>query len=120
MLRKILLVMLILTPFMAQARGQQSVEDYLFGKWQIEGVKSGADKNFHRPRHMRKWEFRHNGILIEELGKSGAKLTWHYRVVGKEIKVRAEHLSFSWRILAMEDKMMLVRHQLGLLKVKRL
>jgi hypothetical protein len=69
---------------------------------------------------LRKWDFRQHGILVEELGKSGAKITWHYRVIGKDIKVSAPPMSFSWHILGMEDKVMLIRHQLGLLKVRRM
>jgi len=120
MLRKILFILILLSPAMTQAKGHQDVAKYLLGKWQVEAIKSEGDKAFHPPRHPVKWQFTGKGILIEELGRNGAKINWHYRVVGRDIKVDLGRMAFRWRILGMEDKVMLVRHQLGLLKVKRI
>jgi hypothetical protein len=120
MIRKSLLILLLLMPVLAQAKKTEDISSYLLGSWQVEAVKEDNAAKFHPPHHAVNWEFNPNGELIETLGKNGAKIHWHYRVIGREIKVQTGNLAFRWRILSMEPKLMLIRHQLGLFKVKRL
>lgn len=120
MLHRMLCIFALLLPVIAQAQQTSDVSEYLVGKWQVESVKEHGDKAFHPPRHPVKWQFNRDGSMIEELGTSGAKIHWHYRVSGRVIKVQLRNMAFSWRILSMEPKLMLVRHQLGLFKVKRM
>lgn len=120
MMRKILVLMILLLPLAAHARQSSGISKYLLGTWKVEGIKAKGSTEFHPPQHSIKWTFTANGKLIEELGKNGAKINWHYAVVGREIKVRVEHMAFTWRIIGMEDKVMLVRHQLGLFKVRHM
>lgn len=118
--RNILFIFVLLLPLLGYAAPAGAINHYLLGKWQVESVKEHGDKAYHPPDHPVKWEFTRDGNLIEELGKGGAKIHWHYHVVGRDIKVQLGHMQFSWRILSMKNKMMLIRHQLGLFKVKRM
>lgn len=120
MMRKILVLFVLLLPLAAHARQSKDIGKYLLGTWKVEGVKAHGSTEFRPPEHAIKWTFTRNGKLIEQLGKSGAKINWHYHVVGREIKVRVEHMAFTWRIIGMEGKVMLVKHQLGLLKVRHM
>lgn len=119
MVRKFLLIITLVVPALSLAAPAKDIGKYLVGKWEVEGIKETGSNSFHPPRHPVKWEFTAKGDLIEELGKNGAKIHWQYHVVGRDIKVQLGNMAFSWRILTMEDNMMLVRHQLGLFKVKR-
>jgi hypothetical protein len=120
MSRNILFIFVLLLPLLAYAAPAGAINHYLLGKWRVESIKEQGDSSYHPPHHPVKWEFTRNGDLIEELGKTGAKIHWHYRVVGRDIKVQLGRMRFSWRIISMKDKKMVIRHQLGLFKVERM
>ena len=120
MLRKILFICVFVLPVFVHAESSADISSYLVGKWKVESVKKVGSTEFKPPIHPMKWEFTHNGKLIEELGSNGAKVQWGYHVVGGEIKVRLGNISFSWKILSMQPNVMLIRHQLGILKVIRI
>lgn len=120
MLHRFFIILALLLPVAAQAQKSSDVSKYLVGKWRVESVKKQGDKAFHPPRHPVKWQFTSDGTLIEELGANGAKIHWHYRVSGRDIKVQLNNMAFSWKVISMEPRLMLVRHQLGLFKVKRM
>ncbi len=119
MLHRVLCMFALLLPVAAYAQPDSDIGKYLMGKWNVESVKERGDKAFHPPRHPVKWQFNSDNTMIEELGKSNARIHWHYRLVGRDIIVQLKNMSFRWRILSMEPTMMLIRHQLGLFKVKR-
>lgn len=120
MLRKFLVLFVLLLPLSAYAQQSSNIGKYLLGTWKVEGIKAKGSTKFRPPKHAMKWTFTRDGKLIEELGTNGAKINWRYRVVGHDIKVWIGHMAFNWKILGMEDKVMLVKHQLGLLKVRHL
>lgn len=120
MLRKFLVLLILLTPLSAHARQPGNFGKYLLGTWKVEGIKAKGSTRFHPLRHPRIWIFKRNGELIEELGTNGTKVTWRYRVIGHDIKVQLGQMSFVWQVIGMEDKVMLVKHQLGLLKVRHM
>lgn len=118
-MRKLICMMFLLVPAAVNAQAKPDIHQYLLGKWQVQSVKEKGDKIFHPPHHVMKWEFQDNGILIESLGKSGAKIHWRYHLLGHDIIVQLNRMSFRWKILAMEPSMMLMQHQLGMLRVRR-
>lgn len=120
MLRKFLMLAVLLLPLNAYAKQSSEINRYLLGTWKVEAIKANGSTEFRPPRHPIKWTFTANGTLIEQLGKTGAKINWHYTVVGREIKVRVERMAFTWQIIGMDGKIMLVRHQLGLFKVRHM
>ena len=122
MLRKILVIFIVFLPFLAHAQNtsESEVAKYVIGKWKIEGVKKADSTVFTPPKHPMKWEFNRDGILIEELGSHGAKVEWRYHVVGLDINVQLSGMAFSWKVLRMEPKVMLIKHQLGILKAVRI
>jgi hypothetical protein len=120
MLHKILFVFVLLVPVFAHAEKAGDISTYLVGKWNVESIQDEGGTGFHPPRHPVEWEFTKDGKLIEELGASRAKIHWNYHVVGRDIKVQLGNMGFSWRIISMEPKVMLVKHQLGLFKVVRI
>ncbi|MEJ2360839.1 MAG: hypothetical protein P8Z75_05325 [Gammaproteobacteria bacterium] len=120
MLRKCFVLVILLLPLSAYAKQGTNYSKLLLGSWKVEGIKAKGSTEFRPPKHAIRWTFTRNGTLIERLGKSGAKITWHYVVVGKEIKVRIEHMAFTWKILGADDKVMLIQHQLGLYKIRHL
>jgi len=120
MLRKILFIFVFLLPVLAHAENTADISKYLVGKWKVEGIKDNGGTTFHPPKHPVKWEFTRDGKLIEELGTNGAKIYWNYHVEGRDIKVQLGTMAFSWRIIGMEKKVMLVKHQLGLFEVRRM
>lgn len=121
MLRKLICMLLLLVPVAVNAQAKPDIHHYLLGKWQVQSVKNKNDKTFHPPHHAVRWEFQANGILIESLGKSGAKIHWRYHLLGHDIIVQLNNkMSFRWKIMAMEPGMMLMQHQLGLLRVRRM
>lgn len=120
MLRKVLCICLLFVPLFAHAATSAEISKYLIGKWQVESIKKENSTEYHPPKRPMKWEFTKNGILIEELGASGAKVKWHYHVDEDEIKTQLGSMAFSWKVLSMQPKLMLIKHQLGVLKVKRM
>ena len=120
MLKKSLIIFVLFLPLLAHAQTTMDVSKYVVGKWKVEAVKKADSTVFKPPKHPMKWEFTANGKLIEELGTHGAKVEWHYHVVGHEIKVQLGNMAFSWKVLSMSPKDMLIEHQLGVLKVVRM
>lgn len=120
MLRKILFILIVFVPLLAQAQNPSEVAKYVIGKWKVEGIKKADSTVFTPPKHPMKWEFDRNGVLIEELGSHGAKVEWRYHVVGLDINVQLSGMAFSWKVLSMEPKVMLIKHQLGVMKVVRM
>jgi len=120
MSRNILFLFVLLLPLLTYAAPAGAINHYLLGKWRVESIKEQGESGYHPPRHSIKWEFTRRGELIEELGKSGSKIHWRYHVIGRDILVQLGGMRFSWRILSMKGKKMLIRHQLGLFKVERM
>lgn len=120
MLRKFLVLLILLMPLTAYAKQSGNIGKYLLGTWKVEGIKAKGSTTFRPLRHPRKWIFKRNGELVEELGANGTKVTWHYHVIGHDIQVQLGHMTFVWQVLGMEGKVMLVKHQLGLFKVRHM
>lgn len=120
MLRRFLVVVVLLVPVYTQADNTVQLSEYVIGKWNVEGVKKDNSNVFQPPKHSMHWEFTRDGKLIEELGKSGAKVEWRYRIVGHNIKVQLGSMAFTWSVLGTEPNIMLVKHQIGTLKVIRI
>lgn len=120
MVRKFLILVVLFLPLSAHARQINNIGKYLLGTWKVEGVRAHGSTKFKPPKHAMRWTFNPNGTMIERLGKSGAKVKWHYVVIGHDIKVSLQGMAFTWQILGIDDKIMLIQHQLGLLKVRRM
>lgn len=120
MVRKFLFLFLFILPLSVHAKQINNISKHLLGTWKVEGVRAHGSTKFKPPKHPMRWTFNPNGTMIEQLGKSGAKIKWHYYVVGHDIKVNLQGMSFTWRVIGMDDKVMLVQHQLGLLKVRHM
>jgi len=120
MLQKLFCLVVLLVPIAVNAQSKPDIHQYLLGKWEVQSVKDQNDKTFHPPHHKLEWEFQKNGKLIESLGKKGAKIHWRYHLLGRDIIVQLNKMSFRWQILATEPGMMLLQHQLGLLRVRRM
>lgn len=120
MVRKFLILMILVLPFSVQARQVNNITKHLLGTWKVEGIRAPGTTKFKPPQHSIRWTFNPNGTMIEQLGTSGSKMKWHYVVIGHDIKVSAQTMAFTWQILGMDDKVMLIQHQLGLIKIRHM
>lgn len=120
MVRKFVVLILLVLPLSVYAKQINNIHKHLLGTWKVEGIRAHGSTKFKPPKHAMRWTFDRNGTMIERLGKSGAKIKWHYVVVGHDIKVSLKSMSFTWRVLGIDDKIMLIQHQLGLLKARHM
>lgn len=119
MVRKFLILIMLVLPLSVCAK-QINISKHLLGTWRVEGIRANGSTKFKPPKYPIHWTFEQNGTMIEQLGKSGHKVKWHYVVVGHDIKVSLMDMAFTWRILGIDDKVMLIQHQLGLYKVRHM